>query len=75
MFLHHSTQTAKNDIAYQKTLFDILGRIENFFRRLEKYSEMPTTEEMKDNIVKIMAELLIIFGLVTEEMKQGWASE
>ena len=75
MFLHYSTQTAKNDIAYRNTLIDILGRVEIFFRRLEKYTEMPTTEEMKDIIVKIMAEVLRIFGLVTEEMKQGRASE
>jgi hypothetical protein len=75
VFLHYNTQAAKDVIANQDTLIDILGRIDNFFRRLEKYTKIPTTEEMKDILVKIMAEVLGIFGLVTEEMKQGWASE
>ena len=54
---------------------DIFERIENFFRRLEEYAEVPTTEAMKDIIVKIMVEVLGIFGIVTKEMKQGRASE
>jgi hypothetical protein len=32
-------------------------------------------EAMKDIIVKIMVEVLGIFGIVTKEMKQGRASE
>ena len=36
---------------------------------------MPTTEAMKDIMVKIMVEVLGIFGIVTKEMKQGRASE
>ena len=36
---------------------------------------MPTTEAMKDIIVKIMVEVLGIFAIVTKEMKQGRASE
>lgn len=52
-------------------LMEIFERIENFFRRLETYTEVPTTEAMKDIIVKIMAEVLGIFAMVTKEMKQG----
>ncbi|KAH9016028.1 hypothetical protein EDB85DRAFT_773062 [Lactarius pseudohatsudake] len=62
---------AKDVAASQDALVDIFERIESFFRRLEEYSEVPTTEAMKDVIVKIMVEVLGIFGIVTKEMKQG----
>ncbi|KAH9028031.1 hypothetical protein EDB83DRAFT_1905914 [Lactarius deliciosus] len=62
---------AKDVAASQDALVDIFERIESFFRRLEEYSEVPTTEAMKDIIVKIMVEVLGIFGIVTKEMKQG----
>ena len=68
-------QAAKDALASQGALVDILERIENFFRRLETYTEVPTTEAMKDIIVKIMVEVLGIFAIVTKEMKQGRASE
>ncbi|KAH9019341.1 hypothetical protein EDB83DRAFT_2320773 [Lactarius deliciosus] len=66
---------AKDVAASQDALVDIFERIESFFRRLEEYSEVPTTEAMKDIIVKIMVEVLGIFGIVTKEMKQGRTSE
>ncbi|KAH9016025.1 hypothetical protein EDB85DRAFT_2280101 [Lactarius pseudohatsudake] len=69
------TQAAKDVAASQDALVDIFERIESFFRRLEEYSEVPTTEAMKDTIVKIMVEVLGIFGIVTKEMKQGRTSE
>ncbi|KAH9014721.1 hypothetical protein EDB84DRAFT_816702 [Lactarius hengduanensis] len=62
---------AKDVAASQDALIDIFERIESFFRRLEEYSEVPTTEAMKDVIVKIMVEVLGIFGIVTKETKQG----
>ncbi|KAH9166014.1 hypothetical protein EDB89DRAFT_1857780, partial [Lactarius sanguifluus] len=68
-------QAAKDVVASQDTLIDILERIESFFRRLETYAEVPTTEAMKDTIVKIMVEVLGIFGIVTKEIKQGRASD
>ncbi|KAI9434158.1 hypothetical protein H4582DRAFT_807039 [Lactarius indigo] len=64
---------AKDVAASQDALIDIFERIESFFRRLEEYSEVPTTEAMKEIIVKIMVEVLGIFGIVTKEMKQGRA--
>ncbi|KAI9450365.1 hypothetical protein BJY52DRAFT_1215522 [Lactarius psammicola] len=50
---------AKDVVASQETLVDIFERIENFFRRLETYAEVPTTEAMRDII----------------EMKQGRAKK
>ncbi|KAH8993455.1 hypothetical protein EDB92DRAFT_406201 [Lactarius akahatsu] len=66
---------AKDAVASQNVLVDIFERIESFFRRLEEYSEVPTTEAMRDIIVKIMVEVLEIFGIVTKEMKQGRAKK
>ncbi|KAH9028034.1 hypothetical protein EDB83DRAFT_2423376, partial [Lactarius deliciosus] len=37
---------AKDVAASQDVLIDIFERIESFFRRLEEYSEVPTTEAM-----------------------------
>ena len=34
-----------------RRLSDIFGRIENFFRWLEEYTEMPTTEAMKNSLL------------------------
>ncbi|KAF8264934.1 hypothetical protein EI94DRAFT_1702879 [Lactarius quietus] len=66
---------AKDVAASQDALIDIFERIENFFRRLETYTEVPTTEAMKDIIVKIMVQVLELFAIVTKEMGQGRASE
>ncbi|KAH9059079.1 hypothetical protein EDB87DRAFT_827858 [Lactarius vividus] len=64
---------AKDVVENQDTLTDIFERIENFFRRLETYTEVPTTDAMRDTIVKIMVEVLGIFAVVTKAMKQGRA--
>ena len=68
------SQAAK-DVTSREALVDIFERIENFFKRLETYTEVQTTEQMRDIIVKIMVEVLGIFAIVTKEMKQGRASE
>ncbi|KAH9031562.1 hypothetical protein EDB84DRAFT_1438859 [Lactarius hengduanensis] len=67
------SQAAKDVVASRDALFDIFERIESFFRRLETYIEVPTTEAMRDIIVTIMVEVLGIFAIVTKEMKQGRA--
>ena len=54
---------------------DIFERIKNVFRRIEIYLELPPTTEMTDIIVKVMIEVLLIFALVTKEIKQGKLSE
>ena len=54
---------------------DIFERIENVFRRLETYVELPPTAEMMDIIVKVMTEVLLVLALVTKKMKQGRLSE
>ena len=53
---------------------DLFGRLEFFFQRLEKYIEVRPTAAMKIIIVKIMAEVLSILGIVTKEIGQGRTS-
>ncbi|KAH9046668.1 hypothetical protein EDB84DRAFT_1673962 [Lactarius hengduanensis] len=65
---------AKDVDASQEALADLFERIENFFKRLESYTEVPPTDAMTDIIVKIMVEVLNIFAIATKEMKQGRAS-
>jgi hypothetical protein len=61
--------------ASQDTLIDIFERMENFFKRLEIYTNLSPTPEMIDMIVKIMVEVLSILGIATTEMKQSRTSE
>ena len=71
----YTSQAAKDARASQDALIDIFERIEMFFRRLEIYTELPSTMEMMDIIVKIMVEILSILGIATREIKQGRTSE
>ena len=68
-------QAAKDVRASQDTLIDIFEHMENFFRRLEVYTEVTPTTEMMDIIMKIMVEVVTILGIATKDMKQGRTSE
>ena len=68
-------QAVKDVSAAQEALIDIFERIENFFKRLETYTEVRPNEAMTDIIVKIMVEVLHVFAIATEEIKQGRTSE
>ena len=67
-------QAAKDVNASEEALADLFECIENFFKRLESYTEVPPTNAMNDMIVKIVVEVLNIFAIATKEMKQGRAS-
>ena len=49
--------------------------MENFFHRLEVYTEEAPTTEMVDITMKIMAEVLTILAIATKEIKEGRTSE
>jgi hypothetical protein len=51
-------------------LVDLFSRMENFFKRLESYTEISPTPAMTSIIIKIMVEVLTILGIATKEMKQ-----
>jgi hypothetical protein len=44
-------------------LADLFERIEQFFKRLECYTEIRPTEAMTDTIIKTMVELLSILAI------------
>ncbi len=58
-----------------KTLIDIFSRMENFFHRLEVYTEVAPTTKIMAIIMKIMVEVLTILAIATKEIKQGRTSE
>ena len=68
-------QAAKDTRASQDILIDIFERIEMFFRRLEIYTELPSTMEMMDTIIQVMAEVLSILGIATKDIRQGRMSK
>ena len=68
-------QAAKDVLASQDTLIDIFEHMENFFRRLEVYTEVTPTTEMINMIMKIMVEVVTILGIATKEIRQGRTSE
>ena len=68
-------QAAKDVQASQDTLVDIFQHIESFFRRLEMYTEVRPTIDMVDLFVEMMAEVISILGIATEEIRKGRLSE
>ena len=68
-------QAVKDVNAAQEVLIDIFERIENFFERLETYTEVRPNEAMTDIIVKIMVEVLNVFAIATKEIRQGRTSK
>jgi hypothetical protein len=56
-------------------LVDLFERVEQFFKRLECYTEIGPTGVMTDIIVKVMVEVLSILAIATKEVKQSRASE
>jgi hypothetical protein len=56
-------------------LVDLFEHVENFYTRLESYTEMRPTDAMTDIIVKVMIEVLFILAIATKEIKQSRASE
>ncbi|KAF8499626.1 hypothetical protein F5888DRAFT_1684074 [Russula emetica] len=63
--------TAKDIHADQDTLFEMFERIEEFFRRLDTYTEVAPNQGMVDTITAIMVEVLNILAIATKEIKQG----
>jgi hypothetical protein len=68
-------QAAKDVDASQEMLIDLFDRIENFFKRLESYTELPPSEAMADMMLKIMVEVLSVLAIATTEIKQNRRSE
>ncbi len=52
-------------------LIELFDRIENFFVRLQTYTEVPPTAQMTNVMGKVMAEVLFMLAIATKLMKQG----
>jgi hypothetical protein len=75
---HHNavtSQAAKNVRASEDALFEVFERLEAFFQRLEIYTEAALDQRMVDIVAKIMAEVLNILGITTNEIRQGRISK
>jgi hypothetical protein len=75
LLLMPSCQVARDVRASHDALVDLFDRIEDLFKRLKTYTEVPPTHAMMDVIVKIVVEVLGIFAIATKEIKQGSAGE
>ncbi|KAF8264702.1 hypothetical protein EI94DRAFT_437262 [Lactarius quietus] len=60
---------ARDTAASREALIELFGRIENFFVRLQTYTEVSLTAAMTNVMGKIMAEVLFMLAIVTKEMK------
>ena len=56
-------------------LIELFDKIENFFVRLQTYTEVHPTAAMTNVMGKIMAEVLAMLAIATKEMKQRRTSE
>ncbi|KAH9010235.1 hypothetical protein EDB84DRAFT_1544401 [Lactarius hengduanensis] len=61
----------KDVSASYDTLVDLFESTENFLRRLDIYTKIPSTEAMTEIIVKILVELLSTLALATQQVRQG----
>ena len=68
-------QTAKDASSSRDKLIEIFNQIERFFHRLEIYTDITPTASMRDIIIEIMVEVLMILAIVTKEVKHGQLSK
>ncbi|KAH9023529.1 hypothetical protein EDB83DRAFT_2320148 [Lactarius deliciosus] len=61
---------AKDVRASHGAIIDLFECIENFFKRLEVYTQISLTTEMAGVLVKIVIELLSILSIATKEVKR-----
>jgi archaellum component FlaC len=59
----------------QGILVNLFSQIEHSFRRLEIYTEVPSTTAMREITVEILAEVLAIIGIATKEVERERMSE
>ncbi|KAF8265210.1 hypothetical protein EI94DRAFT_366065 [Lactarius quietus] len=64
-------QAINDEHGRQDALIDVFGRIEHSFQRLVAYIGVQPTAAMKGIITNIMVEVLLILGIVTDEIGQG----
>ena len=68
-------QAVKDTSSSKDKLIDLFNRIERFFGRLEIYTSITPTTAMTAIIIDIMAEVLMILAVATQEVKRGGLSK
>ena len=63
-------QAARDTAASRDSLIELFDKIENFFIRLQTYTEVTPTAAIANVMGKIMAEVLYMLAIATKEMKQ-----
>ena len=71
----HKCQAAKDISASHDALADLLELVEQFLNRLEIYTKVTLERAMVELIVKMMAQLLHVLGLVTKEIRRKLLSK
>jgi hypothetical protein len=56
-------------------LTEILFYINDFFKHLESYTEVPPTAAMTDIMIKITTKVVSLLAVSTKEIKQGRSSK
>ena len=69
------SQAAKNVVASHNTLVNLFERIQLFLQRLNIYTGIQLTIEMRELLGKIMAQVVSILALSTKEMNESRISE
>lgn len=69
------SQAAREARTSEDILIDIFEKVEMFFQRLKIYTELPSTMEIMDVIVRIMVQVLSVLGIATKQIKQGRISK
>lgn len=70
-----TTQAASSISSSYDALLELFECLSGFLKRLDVYINIPPTSIMREIIVKIMAELLSVLALATNQIKQGRLSE
>jgi hypothetical protein len=68
-------QTAKNVSSDYDSIIDMFQRLENFLHRLRVHLYHDITPPVREIVVEILAQLLLIIGLATKLMKEGRVGE
>ena len=68
-------QVAKSDSANRDPLVDLFGYVEDVLKRLKINPEVTVIPGVTQILVKIMAELVFVFAIATNDVKDGPLSE
>lgn len=69
--MYADIQASQEVSASFDALVDLFDRIANFLVRLHKFVQLPCSTEVKAILAKTLAQVIVIFGIATKQIKQG----